>query len=96
MNKIICDICGTSYAESGKQCPICGSVRPGDVQRMTNEVKRDGNGSTGYTHVKGGRFSKSNVKKRNQAQNRKRTNEKGSAPKKQNILPLHYTTYFDF
>jgi len=65
MSKIICDICGTSYPETAKQCPICGCVRPGDVQRVTNEVKTDGTTSTGYTHVKGGRFSKSNVKKRN-------------------------------
>ncbi len=65
MSKIICDICGTSYQETAKQCPICGCVRPGDVQRVTNEVKNDGNVSTGYTYVKGGRFSKSNVKKRN-------------------------------
>lgn len=66
MSKIICDICGTSYPETAKQCPICGCVRPGDVQRVTNEVKSDGKVSTGYTYVKGGRFSKSNVKKRNQ------------------------------
>ncbi len=66
MSKIICDICGTSYPESAKQCPICGCVRPGDVQRVTNEVKSDGKVSTGYTYVKGGRFSKNNVKKRSQ------------------------------
>lgn len=64
MSKIVCDICGTSYPETAKQCPICGCVRPGDVQRVTNEVKSDGKVSTGYTYVKGGRFSKSNVKKR--------------------------------
>lgn len=68
MSKIICDICGTSYPETAKQCPICGCVRPGDVQRVTNEVKKDGNIATGYTYVKGGRFSKSNVKKRIQEQ----------------------------
>lgn len=66
MSKIICDICGTSYAETAKQCPICGSVRPGDFHRVTNEVQSDGKVSTGYTYVKGGRFSKSNVKKRTQ------------------------------
>lgn len=64
MSKIICDICGTSYPETAKQCPVCGCVRPGDVQRVTNEIKADENGASGYTHVKGGRFSKSNVKKR--------------------------------
>lgn len=66
MSKIICDICGTSYAETATQCPICGCIRPGDVQRVTNEVKTDGKVSTGYTYVKGGRFSKTNVKKRSQ------------------------------
>lgn len=67
MSKIICDICGTSYPETAKQCPICGCVRPGDVQRVTNEIKSNGKVSTGYTYVKGGRFSKSNVKKRTKA-----------------------------
>lgn len=66
MSKIICDICGTSYPETAKQCPVCGCVRPGDVQRVTNQINADGNGASGYTYVKGGRFSKSNVKKRNQ------------------------------
>ena len=64
MNKIVCDICGTSYAESANQCPICGCVHSGDVQRVTNEINSDGKVSTGYTYVKGGRFSKNNVKKR--------------------------------
>ncbi len=73
MSKIICDICGTAYTETAKQCPICGSVRPGDVQRVTNEVKSDGKVSTGYTYVKGGRFSKSNVKKRSKADNSGKT-----------------------
>lgn len=71
MSKIICDICGTSYSETAKQCPICGCVRPGDVQRVTNEINTDENGASGYTYVKGGRFSKSNVKKRNKARNAK-------------------------
>ena len=65
MSKIICDICGTSYPETAAQCPICGCVRPGDVQRVSENAKKDGSVSTGYTYVKGGRFSKSNVKKRN-------------------------------
>ena len=71
MSKIICDICGTSYPETAKQCPICGCVRPGDVQRVTNEIKTDENGASGYTYVKGGRFSRSNVKKRNKAKDGK-------------------------
>ena len=70
MSKIICDICGTSYAETAKQCPVCGCVRPGDVQRVTNAVSTDENGASGYTYVKGGRFSKSNVKKRTKTNNK--------------------------
>lgn len=73
MSKIICDICGTAYQETAKQCPICGCVRPGDVQRITNEVKSNGKVSTGYTYVKGGRFSKSNVKKRTKVQSTGKT-----------------------
>ena len=65
MSKIICDICGTTYQETAKQCPICGCVRPGDAQRVSDDANSEGKVSTGYTYVKGGRFSKTNVKKRN-------------------------------
>ncbi len=63
MSKIICDVCGTSYPETATQCPICGCVRRGDVHSVdsnTNQkdVVRVNN------RVKGGRFSKSNVRKR--------------------------------
>lgn len=66
MSKIICDVCGTSYPETATQCPICGCVRPADAKVVagnTNEVETQHSGT--YTYVKGGRFSKSNVKKRN-------------------------------
>ncbi len=80
MSKIICDICGTSYPETAKQCPICGSVQPGDVHRVTNEVKNNGKGSTGYTQVKGGHFTKSNVKKRTKDAGAKPATKKSEAP----------------
>ena len=66
MSKIICDVCGTSYPESATQCPICGCVRSVDarvVAGSTNDVEAQSSGT--YTYVKGGRFSKANVKKRN-------------------------------
>lgn len=66
MSKIICDVCGTSYPESATQCPICGCVRPAEVVTVSSEgnpVEMPTSGT--YTYVKGGRFSKSNVKKRN-------------------------------
>jgi len=63
VNKVVCNICGTSYPENASQCPICGFVR-------TTE-NAGGNSQDGtYTHVKGGRFSKANVRKRNMEQQR--------------------------
>lgn len=67
MSKIICDVCGTSYPETANQCPICGCVRSGDAVTVRGDTNNAEVTTTGnYTHVKGGRFSKSNVKKRNQ------------------------------
>ncbi len=63
MSKIICDICGTSYADTATQCPICGCVRPVQVQSVPEEET-----TSSYTYVKGGRFSKGNVKKRTTAE----------------------------
>lgn len=61
MNKVICDVCGTSYPENSPQCPICGFAR-------SSETDVDfGSEQSSYTYVKGGRFSKANVRKRNQA-----------------------------
>lgn len=66
MSKIICDVCGTSYPETATQCPICGSVRPGDAQVISGEITDPDAVSAGtYQYVKGGRFSKANVRKRN-------------------------------
>ncbi len=69
MSKIICDVCGTSYPETATQCPICGCVRPADVTVVAGNTDVPESAETGsYTYVKGGRFSKSNVRRRNQAQ----------------------------
>jgi len=65
MSKIICDVCGTSFPESAMQCPICGCVRSADVKTVAGDTdipETESNGS--YTYVKGGRFSKTNVRKR--------------------------------
>lgn len=59
MSKVICSICGTSFPDTEPQCPICGSVRPAESMPVEEEKP------SGYTYVKGGRFSKSNVRKRN-------------------------------
>lgn len=62
MDKIICDVCGTSYPDSSSQCPICGYARPVKAKTAAQE---DGEQSGGYVYVKGGRFSSTNVRKRN-------------------------------
>ncbi len=67
MSKIICDVCGTSYPETATQCPICGCVRPADTVTVTSDNNQTEAPSGTYTYVKGGRFSKANVKKRNSA-----------------------------
>lgn len=66
MSKIICDVCGTSYPDTATQCPICGCVRTADSKSVSSRSKSSKD-SGSYTYVKGGRFSKANVKKRNKA-----------------------------
>lgn len=68
MSKIICDVCGTSYPDTASQCPICGCVR--HMERRHRSSAEDETEEYGaYTYVKGGRFSKSNVRKRNRTGN---------------------------
>ena len=61
MNKIVCNLCGTSYPDTASQCPICGTAKAD-----TNKSTAGSEG--GYAFVKGGRFSKANVRKRNAGQ----------------------------
>lgn len=61
MNKIVCDVCGTSYPDTSVQCPICGTAK-------TDANKTSAGSEAGYAYVKGGRFSKANVRKRNAGQ----------------------------
>ena len=61
MNKIVCDLCGTSYPETAPQCPICGTAK-------SDTAKTKPDAESGYAYVKGGRFSHANVRKRNAGQ----------------------------
>ena len=65
MGKIVCEVCGTSYSDAAAQCPICGyvSLVGADVSAVANHETEPV--QLKYEHVKGGRFSKANVKKRN-------------------------------
>lgn len=66
MNKVICDVCGTDYPETATQCPICGCARGDGGQTSAGNASEEE--VRNYTYVKGGRFSKSNVRKRLKAQ----------------------------
>lgn len=67
MSKIICEVCGTSYPSSAAQCPICGCVRPQNKQPASGDVLPDDHLAEEKTKkpVRGGRYSKANVRKRN-------------------------------
>jgi len=79
MSKVICDVCGTAYAETATQCPICGSAKASANQTEAG-AEQGTQPTAGYTYVKGGRFSKSNVRKRNK---KAKTAERRSAPDRQ-------------
>ena len=78
MNKIVCNICGTSYPENASQCPICGYSRTAEAESAAS-----GKTEIAYTHVKGGRYSKANVKKRNKVNQQPVEKPQSSAPTKQ-------------
>ena len=63
MSKVICDVCGTTYPETASVCPICGCAKNA-IDQTAAESTQDTE-VTAYAPVKGGRFSKSNVRKRN-------------------------------
>lgn len=70
MNKIICDVCGTSYPDTASKCPICGYARPvGTGHSAVESVLSATNEGSSYNYVKGGRFSKKNVRKRMKDEN---------------------------
>ena len=37
MNKVICDVCGTMYPDTAKQCPICGCAAAEPVEAAPEE-----------------------------------------------------------
>ena len=67
MSKLICDVCGTSYPENAAQCPICGSAKNAAPQSSVAEDAQQASAAASYNYVKGGRFSKGNVRKHSSA-----------------------------
>lgn len=78
MSKIICDVCGTMYPETAAQCPICGCAKPADADTVASDTVQEETSAAGsYTYVKGGRFSKKNVRKRNKENQNTQPEAKG-------------------
>ena len=83
MSKIICDVCGSAYADTADQCPICGTAK-----RDTNATKPEAQSESGYNYVKGGRFSHANVRKHNSGRELTRMNAEKQEQPKSNMPPL--------
>ena len=84
MGKVICDICGTSYSETAAQCPICGSANAADMQAILSDNPEEETASaSGYTYVKGGRFSNSNVRKRAKTAGRDAVRQPPAEPRRE-------------
>lgn len=67
MNKVICDICGTSYPDTAEQCPICGCTRELRDFAFGSASAQEEAPAAKPAPVKGGRFSTANVRKRNES-----------------------------
>lgn len=81
MSKVICDVCGTTYPETAAQCPICGCAKNTTAQTVAGDGGQGG--EAGYSHVKGGRFSKSNVRRRSSGRAPERRSSGSRQPKKE-------------
>ncbi len=72
MSKIICEICGTAYPDTAKECPICGFPHTPADEELNLDLDLDAaqgqedkqTAPAVPKKVKGGRFSSKNVKKR--------------------------------
>ena len=73
MSKVICDVCGTTYPETASACPICGCAK-NTTEQTVADMDQNPEGAA-YAPVKGGRFSKSNVRKRNKRMKETRRND---------------------
>lgn len=92
MSKIICDVCGTTYPETAAQCPICSSAKNSSDQTAAQGGKTGDAETGGYNYVKGGRFSKKNVRKRTQksgsASGRRSSSSSQEEPKNTGLIVM--------
>lgn len=68
MNKVICDVCGTSFPETGTHCPICGCAKsPAAEVVADDEMPVTQNRTADRDYGKGGRFAKGNTRRPTQS-----------------------------
>jgi len=82
MSKVICEICGTTYPDTEKECPVCGFEKPETAEFAPDDNISTAAGTSG--RVKAGRFSKSNIgnkRRSTAASSRKRSKRKSSKKK---------------
>lgn len=72
MNKIVCDICGSSYSDTEAQCPICGTARSEEGKPVVETTMEASSAKTG-------KYSKTNSEK--PASARKSSTEKSGGKK---------------
>ncbi len=84
MSKVICDVCGTTYPETATQCPICGSAKNSAEQTAAGAVNPE-ESTANYAYVKGGRFSKKNVRRRSRGVSTPTTAQRRSAGSTRNV-----------
>lgn len=77
MSKVICEICGTAYPDTEKECPVCGFEKPETAEFVPDDLA----GAKASGHVRGGRFSQPNVNKKLKAQNAAGAKGTGKSPK---------------
>ncbi|MBR3973809.1 MAG: Ig-like domain-containing protein [Oscillospiraceae bacterium] len=90
MSKIICDVCGTRYPESAEQCPICGCIRAAGAKTAADAIVMEEAQVPEYNKVRGGRFSKKNVRKRNKKMVRYEMQAQKGKPKAAEEMPDEY------
>jgi hypothetical protein len=79
MNKIVCDVCGSTYSETEAQCPICGTAKS-DEGKPTVEATVDKSAGNG------GKFARANTRRGDSAdtkkggQNKKQPADQQAAP----------------
>lgn len=66
--KVICDVCGTTFADTATHCPICGCAKSPAAKTVAgDDVQASPETSAAGAYARGGRFAKNNVRRNTNA-----------------------------